>query len=215
MVARHGGMVRADWLGAASGGRRGDRLRRGIRRRASGTAVELFPGWRSRLRHGARRHRGLARAAGLRSLRACGSDSFLLHPQWEEGLGYDDNVFGSGTGQRGSWLVGSHPSLLVGSDWSRDSLGGYLGADDLRYLDQPQPELHQLDGGAGRWTVRSGATSSRVGRAFRSASAAHRARCGAIGYAGRLSGERRAGRLHDRAEPSVGDAEPGVHHVSL
>ncbi len=66
------------------------------------------------------------------------ADSFLLHPQWEEGLGYDDNVFGSSTDQRGSWLVGSHPSLLVASDWLRDSLGGYLGADDLRYLDQPR-----------------------------------------------------------------------------
>jgi hypothetical protein len=63
--------------------------------------------------------------------------SFLLHPQWDEGLGYDDNVFGSGDSKRGSWMVGSHPSLLIGSDWSRNSLGGFVGVDDLRYLDQP------------------------------------------------------------------------------
>src|SRR4249919_203675 len=48
-------------------------------------------------------------------------DSFVLHPLWEQGLGYDDNVFGSSDGQRGSWVVGTHPSLLVGSDWSRNS----------------------------------------------------------------------------------------------
>ena len=64
--------------------------------------------------------------------------SFMLRPQVEEGLGYDDNVFGASTGRLGSWVLGTHPSLLVNSDWSRDSIGGYLGVDDLRYLDQPQ-----------------------------------------------------------------------------
>ena len=43
-----------------------------IRRCAGGVAVDLFPGGRSGLWHGARCHRGLARAAGLRSSRrAC------------------------------------------------------------------------------------------------------------------------------------------------
>lgn len=64
-------------------------------------------------------------------------DSFVLHPQLNEGLGYDDNVFG-GASKRGSWIVGTHPSLLVNSDWSRDSLGGFLDVDDRRYLDQPR-----------------------------------------------------------------------------
>ena len=61
--------------------------------------------------------------------------SFLLRPEWGEGFGYDNNVFGSNNTRRGSWLVGSRPSLLVASDWSRNSVGGYLGMDDLRYLD--------------------------------------------------------------------------------
>ena len=82
--------------------------------------------------------------------------SFLLHPQMEEGLGYDDNVFGSSNGRRGSWMVGTHPSLLVGSDWSRNSLGGYLGVDDLRYPDQPRQ-------GYTNWTASRGGTLS-VGR---------------------------------------------------
>jgi hypothetical protein len=63
--------------------------------------------------------------------------SFMLHPKLDEGLGYDSNVFG-GASKRGSWIVGTHPSLLIGSDWSRDSLGGYVGIDDSRYLDQPR-----------------------------------------------------------------------------
>jgi hypothetical protein len=64
--------------------------------------------------------------------------SFLLHPQWDQALGYDSNVFGGGSSERGSWVVGTHPSLLIGSDWSRNRLGGYIGVDDLRYLDQPK-----------------------------------------------------------------------------
>src|ERR1700722_1998207 len=54
---------------------------------------------------------------------------FTIRPQIEEGLGYDDNVFGSGGNRLGSWILGTHPSLLVNSDWSRDSIGGYIGAD--------------------------------------------------------------------------------------
>jgi hypothetical protein len=84
------------------------------------------------------------------------ADSFLLYPQLEEGLGYDDNVFGSSSGRRGSWLVGTHPSLLVRSDWSRNSLGGYLGIDDLRYPDQPRQ-------GYTNWTASLGGALS-VGR---------------------------------------------------
>src|SRR5258708_6404154 len=63
--------------------------------------------------------------------------SFVLHPRLEEGLGYDSNVFG-GSSPRGSWVVGTHPSLLVGSDWSRNSLGLYVGIDDVRTVDQPR-----------------------------------------------------------------------------
>src|SRR5579883_1898347 len=47
--------------------------------------------------------------------------SFILHPQLDESLGYDDNVFG-GLAKRGSWVIGTRPSLLISSDWSRDSI---------------------------------------------------------------------------------------------
>ena len=91
--------------------------------------------------------------------------SFLLRPQWAEGLGYDNNVFGSSDGGRGSWLVGTHPSLLVGSDWSRHSLGGYVGVDDLRYLDQPRQSQTN-------WTAAVGGALS-VGRDQLTVSVAH------------------------------------------
>jgi hypothetical protein len=81
---------------------------------------------------------------------------FVLHPQVEEGLGYDDNVFGSSGGKLGSWILGTHPSLLVNSDWSRNSIGGYIGIDDLRYLDQPQQSQTN-------WTASLGGTLA-VGR---------------------------------------------------
>ncbi len=91
-------------------------------------------------------------------------DSFLLHPLLEEGLGYDSNVFG-GTPQRGSWVVGTHPSLLIGSDWSRDSLGAFLSVDDKQFLDQPRQSTTD-------WTASLGGTLA-VGRDQLTLSAAH------------------------------------------
>ncbi len=91
-------------------------------------------------------------------------DSFLLHPQMDEGLGYDSNVFG-GSPQRGSWLVGTHPSLLVASDWSRDSLGAYFAADDEHYLDQPRQSTTNWTasmGGSLRWDAISSRCRRRI-----------------------------------------------------
>jgi len=91
--------------------------------------------------------------------------SFLLQPSLEQGFGYDDNVLGSDVVRRGSAYIGTHPSLLVNSDWSRDSLAGFLGADDLRYLDQPrQSETN--------WTASLGGALS-VGRDQLTVAAAH------------------------------------------
>jgi hypothetical protein len=90
--------------------------------------------------------------------------SFVFHPQLEQALGYDSNVFGAAHPQ-GSWIVGTRPSLLVASDWSRHSLGGYVSIDDSRYLDQP----HQ---GRTDWTASLGGTLS-VGRDQLTVAAAH------------------------------------------
>jgi hypothetical protein len=91
--------------------------------------------------------------------------SFVLHPLLDEGLGYDDNLFGSNELRRGSWLIGTHPSLLVASDWSRDSIVGYASLDDTRYPDQPQQSQTN-------WTTSLGGTVS-VGRDLLTLAAAH------------------------------------------
>lgn len=91
--------------------------------------------------------------------------SFTFHPQLEEGVGYDNNVFGSSARQRGSWVVGTHPSLLVGSDWSRHSLAGFVSVDDTRYLDEPRQSYTN-------WTASLGGTVA-VGRDQLTVSVAH------------------------------------------
>jgi hypothetical protein len=62
--------------------------------------------------------------------------AFKLLPTLEQSVGYDSNVLG-GSRPLGSWMVGTHPSLLAASDWSRDALGAYVSADDRRDLDVP------------------------------------------------------------------------------
>ena len=214
MVARHGGMVPADWLDAASGDRRGDRLRRCYTACGPNCCRAISPPGVP----------GYGTAPGVTVASRVRPDfdppgvrvgSFLLRPQWAEGLGYDDNVFGSSGGGRGSWLVGTHPSLLIGSDWSRNSLGGYVGVDDLRYLDQPRQSQTNWTAVAGWRAVDRARPADRVGGASRPAPGADRARCAAVGYAGRLSRGRYPHRLHDRAGPVVGDAERGVLGVPL
>ena len=76
---------------------------------------------------------------------------FLLDPAMEEGVGYDSNVLG-GAGSPGSWTLGTHPSLRVTSDWSRDAVAGVLGLDDTRYLDAPRQS--RTDGSAAFGTTK-------------------------------------------------------------
>ncbi len=75
---------------------------------------------------------------------------FLLHPVLEEGSGYDTNLLGSARSS-GSWGIATRPSLLVASNWSRDSLAAYASLDDIRTLDLPsqgQTNATVLLGGA-------------------------------------------------------------------
>jgi hypothetical protein len=73
------------------------------------------------------------------------ADGFLLDPSIEEGVGFDSNVLG-GRGAPGSWVLGTHPSLRVTSDWSTDAVAAVLGLDDTRYLDAPSQS--RTDGSA-------------------------------------------------------------------
>jgi hypothetical protein len=62
--------------------------------------------------------------------------AFMLWPQIEEAIGYDDNVL-AGAQRRPSWVIETRPSVLIKSDWSRDAFGAYLSASDSRYPDLP------------------------------------------------------------------------------
>jgi hypothetical protein len=62
--------------------------------------------------------------------------SFVLWPQIEETIGVNNNVLG-GSPQRGSWTLGTSPSLRVASGLALDSLGAYLALSDTRYFDLP------------------------------------------------------------------------------
>ena len=61
---------------------------------------------------------------------------FTVRPLLEESVGYNSNVLGSNP-SKGSWLVETRPSVSVGSNWTRNSLGAAISVDDRRYLDQP------------------------------------------------------------------------------
>ena len=60
----------------------------------------------------------------------------VFHPVWEEGVGFNSNVLGS-THLSGSLGIATHPSLLVASKGSTDSLAAYAGVEDLRTPDLP------------------------------------------------------------------------------
>ena len=61
--------------------------------------------------------------------------SFLVTPQLNETVGYDDNVTGTPRAA-GSPLVETNATLQTRSDWTRDSLGLNLGVDDFEYPSQ-------------------------------------------------------------------------------
>lgn len=76
------------------------------------------------------RQRPLYEAPGIRA------GSFLLKPDADESFGYDSNVLGA-QGSPGSWLIETAPALTANSQWSRDSLGISLTANNKRYLNAP------------------------------------------------------------------------------
>ena len=64
--------------------------------------------------------------------------TFVVHPTWSEGLGFDTNPLAGG-GQAGSAFASTQASVSVVSDWLRNSIGASVSVDDRRYL-----QLHQL-----------------------------------------------------------------------
>ncbi len=78
-----------------------------------------------------------SRAEAANAAEPMHAGAFLVSPGLEQSLGYDDNVFSSAA-RRGSWMLGTAPSLRLSSDWSRDAFGLVVSARDTRYPEQPR-----------------------------------------------------------------------------
>jgi hypothetical protein len=90
--------------------------------------------------------------------------SFLIHPSFEEGFGYDSNVLG-GTGSPGSWILGTHAQARANSTWSQDGASAVLGVDNQRDLDTPQQSRTDATAAAGG-TVTFGRDTLTLGAAW-------------------------------------------------
>jgi hypothetical protein len=60
----------------------------------------------------------------------------IFHPTLDQSISRDSNVLGLAGGP-GSWIVGTHPSLLATSADPTHPWGVYVGLDDQRFLDMP------------------------------------------------------------------------------
>jgi hypothetical protein len=65
--------------------------------------------------------------------------AFQFMPQLDESFGYSSNVL-PGTFRRGSWQIGTSPSVSILSDWSHDALGAAASIQDTRYLSLPSQD---------------------------------------------------------------------------
>jgi hypothetical protein len=61
---------------------------------------------------------------------------FLIKPSLDEATGYDSNPIGVSSSP-GSWLLKTSPSVTANSEWSRNSLGVSLSADNYQYWNTP------------------------------------------------------------------------------
>lgn len=76
------------------------------------------------------RQRPLYEQLGIRA------GGFLLKSGVDESFGYDSNVLGA-PASRGSWLLETAPQVSANSQWSRDSLGISLTADNKHFWNTP------------------------------------------------------------------------------
>jgi hypothetical protein len=65
--------------------------------------------------------------------------SFQFWPSLQEGLGYTSNAL-PGPYRRGSWQIVTEPTMVIGSNWSRNAFGAVLSAQDTRYFALPSQD---------------------------------------------------------------------------
>jgi hypothetical protein len=74
--------------------------------------------------------------------------AFEFLPQLDESFGYSSNAL-SGPYRRGSWEIGTAPSLAIASGWSRDSFGALFSVNDTRYLSVPSQDRTDVTAAVG------------------------------------------------------------------
>jgi hypothetical protein len=57
---------------------------------------------------------------------------WVIHPDLDESTGYNSNILGL-EGGPSSWVIETHPSLTINSDWARDAFGAAFSADNFQY----------------------------------------------------------------------------------
>ena len=62
--------------------------------------------------------------------------TLMFRPLLSESVGYDSNIF-AGSSPRGAWLIGTHPSILIGTDTSAGAAALSVSADDTSYPSEP------------------------------------------------------------------------------
>lgn len=72
----------------------------------------------------------------------------VARPSIEERFGYISNAL-PGPYRRGSWLLGTAPSLGLLTDWSRHALGALFSVDDVRMLSAPSQSRTDMVASAG------------------------------------------------------------------
>ncbi len=81
----------------------------------------------------------LSRARPLYTTPGVNVGSFVVKPAFSEAFGYDSDPTGI-TGLGSSLLLKTSPSVSVNSNWSKNSLGMSLSADNYHYFDLPQTD---------------------------------------------------------------------------
>jgi hypothetical protein len=74
--------------------------------------------------------------------------TFQFWPRLDESVGFTSNA-SPGPNQRGSWQIVTEPTLVIGSDWSRNAFGAVLSAQDTRYLSLPDQNRTNATASAG------------------------------------------------------------------
>lgn len=70
---------------------------------------------------------------------------FILKPQFDTRLEYSDNIFATQTDKVSDFDLALKPTLAIASNWTHDSLSGFLSPSYDSYFDHPRESQPQVD----------------------------------------------------------------------